>query len=169
MLMRNSALVLLLSLPLAAPAWSQGTLGQEVAPNQTQGETSKTRPDQFRDEAPQQALDSLQEYARVLGEARGRLEAALGRSGEQPPANQQNAMTPAWMDLKTAAQNAYQTVRRAPGGFRGEATYSDAERQLRQELNAIDQATGPANISGPVRNMLSQLERLQQEVGRRAG
>jgi predicted outer membrane protein len=171
MTMRNltgrAALALLLCAPFAAPAVSQGTLGQEVAPNQTEGYTGKTRPEQWRNEAPAQAVETLQEYANALGEARSRLEAAIGRSGGETPANQQSAVTPAWMDLKAAAQNALQTVRRAPSAFRGETAYTEVETQVRQELNQIDQATEPKDITTPARNMLSQVQRLQQEVGRR--
>ncbi|MBO1073008.1 hypothetical protein [Roseomonas marmotae] len=171
----KAALVLGLGLGLAAPpagealaqagSGSQPGIGQNQAPPPQQ---NRPQSDSRTGMTPQPATANLREYAALLTSAQQQLQTAVERSGHEPAANDQGAVTPAWMDLKAAAQAAYEAVRRVPADFRNDPLYENAERQIRQDLGVITQSMRPENGREAARKVLADMQAYTQEVSRRA-
>ncbi|MFC3123535.1 hypothetical protein ACFOD4_00565 [Pseudoroseomonas globiformis] len=149
------------SLILAPPVAAQPAQAPEVSPNQP-----RSQPDQAQASSP--AAGNLADYAAMLLSAEQQLKTSLERSGQQPAGNQQKAMTPARMDMQAAAQNAFDTVRRAPNSFRSDSLYEDAERSIRESLAKIVQGTEPGESDGAAEAVLQQVTRLREGVQAKA-
>ena len=145
----------LLALPLTAEAQAPGNPNRPQAPP-NQGMT------------PRPAAGDTADYAARLAAAEQTLRQAIGRSSDEPAGNQQRAMTPARMDMKAAAQTAYDAVRRAPDTLRDEAFRQDAERAIRSDLASLSQPNNLADSDGAAERILQQLSRLREAVQQRA-
>lgn len=140
------------------------------------GNTATTPPQQGRPQSPssaphtpQPAANDLRDYARMLREAEDQLRESIRRSAAEPAQNQQNAMTPARMDMKGAAQQAHQVVRRAPRELQGDTLYENAEREVREAVTPLSMPLSLEDSNGAAERVLSALERFRAEVERRAG
>ncbi|MDJ0387572.1 hypothetical protein QMO56_05555 [Roseomonas sp. E05] len=160
--------------PLLALAMMLGLTGGALAqadPRQapvTPPQPSRPQSDANTEFSPQPAANSLQEYARILGEAQSQLETAIQRSDDEPAENQQNAMTPARMDVKAAAQQVHQAMRRAPRELHDEALYEDAERSVREDLFKLSQPLTLDDKGGGARQILNTVDNLRRKVEQRA-
>jgi hypothetical protein len=92
------------------------------------------------------------------------LREAIRRTRGEPSANEQKAMTPARMDLKAAAQQAYDAVRRAPEDIRGGDVYKNSERQIRENLARLSQPTRLEESDGAAEAVLATLDALRKSV-----
>ncbi|MFC7553366.1 hypothetical protein ACFQU7_15620 [Pseudoroseomonas wenyumeiae] len=118
--MQTMKLALALGLGLTLAGGAQAQPGSGTAPNTGATQAPAPQPNRPQSDSrvgqsPQPQAANLRDYASLLKEAQQRLETAVERSGNEPAANDQKAVTPAWMDLKSAAQAAYDAVNRAPG------------------------------------------------------
>lgn len=164
------ALLGALALPGAVLAQPGSGATPGVAPGQApQPQPNRPQSDSRTGMSPQMAVNTLQDYAKLLQSAQDQLRAALERSGNEPANNSQNAVTPAWMDVKSASQAAFEAVRRAPEPIRSEAAYDEAESRIRQDLARITQSRGDRDTREQAERVLSGLDRWRQEVVRRAG
>lgn len=162
-------LALALSLVAAADGLAQTTgRPQEGSPpdiaHPTRPQSDQTQPD-----TPAPAAKDLREYAGMLETSREQLRQALDRSGKEPDTGSQSNVSPAGMDLKAAAEDAFQTIQRAPANFRQDAAYEEASMKARQQLGPIMQSLRAGIDKNAVQGMLDTLEKLQREVSNRAG
>jgi hypothetical protein len=171
--MKIAKLALATGLGLCLAGAAQAQPGSGAAPNT--GATEAPRPQSNRPQSdsrvgqsPQPQSASLRDYAGLLKAAQQRLEVAVGRSGDEPAANDQKAVTPAWMDLKAAAQAAYDAVHRAPPAIREDNLYNEAETQIRQNLGIITQSMRPENGREAAKKVLTEMQKYTAEVSRRA-
>ncbi|MXP62560.1 hypothetical protein E0493_04230 [Roseomonas sp. M0104] len=119
--------------------------------------------------SPQPAAGSLKDYAGLLQDAQSQLETAIRRSGDEPAGNRQNAMTPARMDVKAAAQRVHNAMLRAPRELRDDAVYESAERSVRDDLFSLSQPLSLDETNGAARRVLNTVDTLRQKVEQRAG
>ncbi|MFB9971202.1 hypothetical protein ACFFMP_14830 [Pseudoroseomonas cervicalis] len=160
--MRNPILALAASLALAAgPAWAQPAA---TAP-QGGGEGGRPQADAIQPPSPTHAAPDRQAWLGMLDETIGQLRQAVARSGEEPAANQQGAMTPARMDLKAAAQQAHDTLRRAPRELQGSAPVQAASRDVRGALEALSQPARLEDSDGAAERILARMQALRGELG----
>ncbi len=167
--------VLMLLAALALPGGAAlAQAGSGSAPGVAPGQAPPPQPNRPQSDSrtgmsPQMAVNSVQDYAKLLQSVQDQLRTALQRSGDEPANNSQNAVTPAWMDVKAAAQAAFEGVRRAPEPLRSEPAYSEAESRIREDLARITQSTGARDSREQAERVLSGLEQWRQEVARRGG
>jgi len=166
MLIRKTGLALTMILGLAGGVAAQGDPRQIPA---TPPQPSRPQSDASPPFSPQPAASSLQDYARILQEAQSQLETAIQRSGDEPAGNQQNAMTPARMDVKAAAQQVHNAIRRAPRQLRNDALYEDAERKVSDDLSSLSQPLSLDKSDDAAQRILATVKELQQKVEQRAG
>lgn len=159
-------LALILMVGLGGAAVAQTSPGQTQA---TPPQPGRPQADASPPATPQPAATDLRDYARILQEAEEQLRQAIGRSAGEPAGNQQNAMTPARMDMKAAAQRVHGAVRRAPSELRGEALYEDAERAVREGIAPLSMPLSLEDSDGAAQRVLGVVEKLRTEVARRAG
>jgi len=151
-------------------------LGGGALAQTSPGQTTATPPQQGRPQSPssaphtpQPAANDMRDYTRMLRDAEEQLRQSIGRSAQEPAQNQQNAMTPARMDMKAAAQQAHQVVRRAPPALQGDTLYERAERDLREALTPLSMPLNLEDSNGAAERVLAILERFRTEVERRLG
>jgi hypothetical protein len=171
MQIKTAALGLALGLTLALGAQAQpgSGAGRTTDPAQAPApQQNRPQADSRTTQSPQPAAASLRDYAGILKAAQAQLEAAVSRSGDEPAANSQRAVTPAWMDLKAAAQAAYEAVRRAPSDFRNDSLYEQSETRIRQDLGVITQSMVPENGREAARKVLADMQAYTREVDKRA-
>jgi hypothetical protein len=72
--------------------------------------------------------------------------------GCKPSANKQKAMTPVLMNLKAAAQQAYDAVSRASEDVCGRGVYKNSTRQIRKNLRISGVTQGAAAPPHPSRD-----------------
>jgi len=161
--------------PILALALLTGLGGGALAQT-SPGQTTATPPQQGRPQSPssaphtpQPAATDLRDYARMLREAEDQLRQSIQRSAQEPAQNQQNAMTPARMDMKAAAQQAHQVVRRAPQSLQEDTLYENAEREVREAVTPLSMPLNLEDSNGAAERVLAALQRLRTEVERRAG
>jgi hypothetical protein len=165
------ALALGLGLSLAAGVQAQPGSGTAPGTSATQApapQPNRPQSDSRVGQSPQPQAANLREYANLLKEAQQRLETAVDRSGDEPAANDQKAVTPAWMDLKAAAQAAYDAVNRAPPAIRDDRLYDEGSTQIRQNLSVITQSMRPENGREAAKRLLTDMQKYTAEVSRRA-
>jgi hypothetical protein len=73
------------------------------------------------------------------------------------------------MDVKAAAQAAFEALRRAPEPLRSEPAYAEAETRVRQDLARITQSQGDRDSRAQAERVLSGLDAWRHEVARRGG
>jgi hypothetical protein len=109
------------------------------------------------------------DYVQMLDTSLTQLREAIHRTQGEPAGNAQKAMTPARMDVKAAAQHAYDVIRRAPEDIRSRDSYRDSERQVRENLARLSQPTRLEDSNGAAEAVLATLEKLRQSVAQAAG
>lgn len=134
----------------------------QTAPQQS----GRPQSDPTLNQSPRYGASDLREYARMLDTALAQLREAIARSSGEPAANDQKAMTPARMDEKAAAQQAYDAVRRAPPAFRDGEAYREAERKVRENLARLSQPLRLEESNGAAAAVLSAVEELRRAVER---
>lgn len=171
--MQTTKLVLALGLGLTLAGGVQAQPGSGSAPGTSATQAPVPQPnrpqsDSSVGQSPQPQAANLPEYVNLLKEAQQRLETAVERSGNEPAANDQKAVTPAWMDLKAAAQAAYDAVNRAPPAIRNDRLYDEGSTQIRQNLGVITQSMQPENGREAAKRLLTDMQKYTTEVSRRA-
>ncbi|RKK03083.1 hypothetical protein EBE87_01320 [Pseudoroseomonas wenyumeiae] len=171
--MQTTKLALALGLGLTLAGGAQAQPGSGTAPNTGATQAPAPQPNRPQSDSrvgqsPQPQAANLRDYANLLKEAQQRLETAVERSGNEPAANDQKAVTPAWMDLKSAAQAAYDAVNRAPPAIRNDNLYDQGSTQIRQNLGVITQSMQPENGREAAKRLLDDMRKYTAEVSRRA-
>jgi hypothetical protein len=156
------ALALLAGLTTGASA--QSGAGGATVP---QPERPQSTPNLNHD--PRPSATSGGEYVQMLDTSLSQLREAIRRTQGEPAGNVQKAMTPARMDVKAAAQHAYDVIRRAPEDIRSRDSYRDSERQVRENLARLSQPTRLEDSNGAAEAVLATLEKLRQSVAQGAG
>ncbi|WBV44837.1 hypothetical protein [Pseudoroseomonas cervicalis] len=161
--MRNPILGLAALLALGAmPALAQPNA---TVPPQGGGDGGPPQADAIQPPSPTHAAPDRQAWLAMLDETIGQLRRAVERSGQEPAANAQGAMTPARMDLKAAAQQAHDTLRRAPQALQGTPPVQNAARDVRDELAKLSQPTRLEDSDGAASRILARMEALRGELG----
>jgi hypothetical protein len=169
-MIRTLTLAIGLGLGLAGAAQAQPGSGSAPGTGGAQApvpQANRPQSDPRAGTTPQPQAASLREYVDQLRAAQQKLETAINRSGDEPAANDQKAMTPAFMDLKSAAQAAYETVHRVPESSR-DRLYNEAEARMRGHLSDINQTTEPEKGREAARKVLEDIQRFTGEMSRRA-
>lgn len=146
----------------AAPALAQPAA---TVPPQGGGEGGRPQSDAIQPPSPTHAAPDRQAWLGMLDGTIGQLRQAIERSGQEPAGNAQGGMTPARMDLKAAAQQAHDTLRRAPQALQGTPPVQNAARDVRDELATLSQPTRLEDGDGAAERILARMQALRGELG----